>query len=86
MCVHACAYVCVRVCACVYACVRALNSLYLRNEPTDFRRVKLILFVIYTWHNNYLNNSKYQVGGGCEFHMYPGARQPFIQPAKQLFK
>ena len=32
--------VCVCVCMCVY-----FNSSYLRNESTDFRRVKLILFV-----------------------------------------
>ena len=33
-------YMCVCVCVCVY-----FNSSYLRKEWTDFRRVKLILFV-----------------------------------------
>ena len=28
--------------------------------------------------NNTLNNSKRQVGGGCEFHAYTGAGQTFV--------
>ena len=28
--------------------------------------------------NNYLNDSKQQVGGGCEIHAYAGERQTFI--------
>ena len=28
--------------------------------------------------NNYLNDSEHQVGGGCEFHEYTGARQTSI--------
>ena len=33
---------------------------------------------VYTWQNNYLNNSEPRVGGGCELHAYTGARQTFI--------
>ena len=43
-CVRACVGACVRACVCVYVCMY-FNSSYLRNESSDFRRVKLILFV-----------------------------------------
>ena len=33
---------------------------------------------VYTWHNNYLNDSKIQVAGGCEVRVYMGARQTCI--------
>ena len=33
---------------------------------------------LYVWQNNYLENSYPQVGGGCEFHAYTGARQMCI--------
>ena len=28
---------------------------------------------VYTWQNNFLNNSETKVGGGCEFHAYTSA-------------
>ena len=40
---------------------------------------------VYTWKNKYLHNFKPEVGGGCEFHAYTGARQMFIH-GKLLFK
>ena len=33
---------------------------------------------VYTWQNNYLNNSLLEVGRGCEFHAYTGASQTLI--------
>ena len=30
---------------------------------------------VYTWQNNYLNNSEPKVGEGCVFPAYTGARQ-----------
>ena len=50
VCVRACVCACVcaraRACVCVCVCVCVyFKSSYLRNESTDFRRVKLILFV-----------------------------------------
>ena len=41
-------------------------------------RVYLSASDVYTWQNNFLNNSKQQVGEGCDFFTYTGVRQTCI--------
>ena len=39
---------------------------------------------LYTWQNNFLNNSRPEVGGECEFHAYTGVRHTFIHGKKSI--